>query len=119
MRGVVKPLTPHAQTRHRDGAASIGRGKGTPEGKVGAGMPQERIRHSSGNVFQDLGFAGEEAENLRVRADLMIALSELIEERGLTQAQAAQLLGVSQPRVSDLVRGKIDRFSVDTFSGCS
>jgi predicted XRE-type DNA-binding protein len=41
-------------------------------------------------------------------------LSELIEERGLTQAQAAQLFGVSQPRVSDLVRGKIDRFSVDS-----
>ena len=44
----------------------------------------------------------------------MIRLSQLIETRGLTQAQAAILLGVTQPRISDLVRGKIDRFSIDT-----
>ena len=44
----------------------------------------------------------------------MIRLSKLIESRGLTQAQAAVLFGVTQPRISDLVRGKIDRFSVDT-----
>jgi predicted XRE-type DNA-binding protein len=69
---------------------------------------------SSSNVFRDLGFEFEEAENLRVRADLMIALSKLIEDRGLTQLKAAKLFGVSQPRVSDLVRGKIERFSVDT-----
>lgn len=73
-----------------------------------------RVRRSSGNVFRDLGFAAEEAENLRVRADLMIHLTKLIKKRRLTQAQAARLLGVSQPRVSDRVRGKIDRFSVDS-----
>jgi predicted XRE-type DNA-binding protein len=44
----------------------------------------------------------------------MIELTKLIEARGLTQAAAAKLLGVTQPRVSDLVRGKLDRFSVDT-----
>ena len=44
----------------------------------------------------------------------MIRLSELIEARGLTQTQAAALFGVTQPRISDLVRGKIDRFSIDT-----
>lgn len=77
-------------------------------------MTEEAVHRSSGNVFQDLGFASEEAENLRVRAELMIAASELIHERGLTQTEAAELFGVSQPRVSDLVRGKIDRFSVDT-----
>lgn len=64
-------------------------------------------------MFRDLGFDAEEAENLRVRADLMIELSRIIEARGLTQAAAAKLLGVTQPRVSDLVRGKIDRFSID------
>jgi predicted XRE-type DNA-binding protein len=74
----------------------------------------KRVHRSSGNVFRDLGFAPREAENLRVRADLMIQLTRLIEERGLTQSAAAKLLRVSQPRVSDLVRGKIDRFSVDT-----
>lgn len=73
-----------------------------------------RVRHSTGNVFKDLGFPAEEAENLRIRADLMIRLAEVIEERGLTQAKAAKLLGVTQPRVSDLLRGKIQLFSVDS-----
>ena len=73
-----------------------------------------KIRRSTGNVFRDLGFSVEEATNLKVRSDLMIRLSKLIEARGLTQAQAAELFGVTQPRVSDLVRGKIDRFSIDT-----
>ena len=73
-----------------------------------------RIRRSSGNVFRDLGFDTHEAENLRVRADLMIDLVQLIRTRSLTQARAAKLLKVTQPRISDLVRGKIDRFSIDS-----
>ena len=73
-----------------------------------------KVRRSTGNVFRDLGFSREEAENLKVRTDLMIQLSKLIQARRLTQAQAAALFGVTQPRVSDLVRGKIDRFSIDT-----
>ncbi|MGH7964584.1 MAG: helix-turn-helix domain-containing protein [Candidatus Binatia bacterium] len=73
-----------------------------------------RMHRSSGNVFRDLGFADDEAENLRIRSDLMIRLSKLIEERGLTQAQAAKLLGVTQPRISALRRGKIQLFSVDS-----
>jgi predicted XRE-type DNA-binding protein len=73
-----------------------------------------KIRRSTGNVFRDLGFSEEEATNLKMRMDLMIRLGALIEARGLTQAKAAELFGVSQPRISDLVRGKIDRFSVDT-----
>ena len=54
------------------------------------------------------------AENLRLRSALMIALKEQIERRGWTQADAARRLGVTQPRVSDLMRGKIDRFGLDT-----
>ncbi len=73
-----------------------------------------KLRRSSGNVFRDLRFRADEAENLKLRADLMIELRKLIERRRLTQVQAAALLGVTQPRISDLVRGKIDRFSVDT-----
>ena len=73
-----------------------------------------KVRRSSGNVFRDLGFSREDAENLKMRTDLMIQLSKLIQARGLTQAEAADLFGVTQPRVSDLVRGKIDRFSIDT-----
>lgn len=73
-----------------------------------------RARRSSGNVFRDLGFHPNEAEHLKIRADLMIELTKLIRARGLTQARAARLFGVSQPRISDLVRGKFDRFSVDS-----
>ncbi len=72
------------------------------------------IRRSSGNVFLDLGFDTEEAENLRVRSELMIELAKLVKRRRLTQEKAATLLGVTQPRVSDLTRGKIHRFSVDS-----
>ena len=72
------------------------------------------ITPSSGNVFADLGFGPEEAEHLRIRSDLMIALRKLIEDRRLTQAEAARVFGVTQPRISNLVRGKIDLFSIDT-----
>jgi len=73
-----------------------------------------RIQRSSGNVFRDLGFPDDEAENLKIRTDLMVRLSKLIATRGLTQEQAARVFGVTQPHVSNLVRGKIDRFSIDT-----
>lgn len=73
-----------------------------------------KIVRSSGNVFVDLGFGREEAEHLRVRSTLMAALRKIIESKRITQAQAATLFGVTQPRVSDLVRGKIDLFSIDT-----
>ena len=72
-----------------------------------------KVIPSSGNVFRDLGFGPTEAEHLRIRSDLMAALEKLIDDRKLTQARAAALFGVSQPRVSDLVRGKIDLFSID------
>ena len=73
----------------------------------------KKITPSTGNVFEDLGFPKEEAENLRVRAALMATIRAILEEEGLTQAQAAKLFGVTQPRVSDLVRGKIELFSID------
>ena len=72
-----------------------------------------RLRRSSGNVFRDLGFRSGEAENLRIRSELMARMRKVIQDEGLTQARAARLLGVSQPRVSDLVRGRIDLFSID------
>ena len=73
-----------------------------------------KVRRSTDNVFRDLGFSKEEAENLKIRTNLMSRLSKLLETRRLTQAQAASLFEVTQPRISDLVRGKIDRFSIDT-----
>ena len=76
-------------------------------------MRKEKITKSSGNVFVDLGFPPEEVAILTMRADLMAQLRLLIERKGWTQAQAAAALGVSQSRVSDLVRGKWDKFSLD------
>ena len=73
-----------------------------------------RMRRSSGNVFKDIGFPPKEAANLLIRADLMILLAKTLKERKLTQVRAARLLGVSQPRVSDIVRGRIDLFSIDS-----
>ena len=72
-----------------------------------------RMQRSSGNVFTDLGFPTEEAAHLLIRADLMIDINRLIKKRGLTQRAAAKVLGVTQPRVSALVRGRIDLFSID------
>ncbi len=73
-----------------------------------------QITASSGNVFFDLGFDAEEAAHLEVRSSLMFTIRKLIQDQSLTQAKAAQLLGVTQPRVSDLVRGRIDLFSIDS-----
>jgi len=72
-----------------------------------------KVRRASGSVFRDLGFAEADAENLRIRSELMARLRKLIEDGGFTQARAARLFGVSQPRVSDLVRGRIELFSID------
>ncbi len=72
-----------------------------------------KVTKSGDNIFEDLGFEGAEAENLKLRAQLMRELDSLIHENRLTQGQAAELLGIHQSRVSDLVRGKIDRFSID------
>jgi predicted XRE-type DNA-binding protein len=75
---------------------------------------KEKITRSSGNVFSDLGFPSEEAEYLKIRSTLMIHLRKTIEAKGMKQAEAAKLLGVTQPRVSDLYKGKIHLFSIDT-----
>jgi predicted XRE-type DNA-binding protein len=72
------------------------------------------ITPSTGNVFRDLGFSAEESEHLLVRADLLLQLQKALATRGLTQAQVAKLLHVTQPRVSDLLRGRIDLFSTDS-----
>ncbi len=73
----------------------------------------DALTPSTGNVFEDLGFAPEEAANLAVRSALMGRVREMIEQEGLTQARAARQFGVTQPRISDLVRGKIELFSID------
>lgn len=69
---------------------------------------------SSGNVFADLGFDAEEAANLKLRSQLMIEVDKALIEKNLTQQAAAKALGISQPRVSDLLRGKAEKFTIDS-----
>ena len=64
-------------------------------------------------MYLDVGFPPAEAASLLIRTELMHALDTVITERKLTQAQAGRLLGVSQPRVSDVVRGRLERFTID------
>ena len=68
---------------------------------------------SSGNVFIDLGYSSDEAAILQMRADLMANLRKFIKAKKLTQSKAAEMLGVSQSRVSDLTRGKWEKFSLE------
>jgi len=68
---------------------------------------------SSGNVFEDLGFDAEEATNLKLRSQLMIEIDKALIKKRLTQTAAAKALDISQPRVSDLIRGKVDKFTID------
>jgi predicted XRE-type DNA-binding protein len=72
-------------------------------------MKMQRYR----NVFDALESDPAVAENLKIRSQLMSTLSLHIEKRNLTQREAAELFGVNQPRISDLVRGKIERFTID------
>jgi predicted XRE-type DNA-binding protein len=67
----------------------------------------------SDNVFKDLGFGDEEAGNLKIRADLMIALQKFIKSQNWTQSEAANFFGETQPRISNLMNGDIDRFAID------
>jgi predicted XRE-type DNA-binding protein len=73
-----------------------------------------KITRSSRNVFRDLGFDVEESEHLKIRADLLIQVQKRIAAGGYRQADAAKILSITQPRVSDLLRGRIDLFSSDT-----
>ncbi len=113
-----------SSTRSRSGVGK--RGFGTSQsGARGIGKSQPRGRRtsaerqrpafeaSSGNVYLDLGFSPPEAEYLALRSRLMLMLERLIADRQLTQVDAARVLGVSQPRVSDVVRGRVERFTID------
>ena len=72
-------------------------------------MNQERFA----NVWDAIEDTPEAAENMRLRSILMIALKNHLTHSGMSQAEAAKLFGVTQPRVSDLMRGKINLFSLD------
>lgn len=77
----------------------------------------KNVTESSGNIFLDLGFPPHEAAVMLLRAQLAEALRVWMEQRGLTQAQAAKRLGIAQPRVSEIARGKVELLSLDYLVG--
>ncbi len=72
-----------------------------------------KTEKGSNNVFKDLGFTDAESANLEARSALMILLEKEIKRLKLTQSEVAKLLGVKPPRISELLNGKIDKFSLD------
>jgi len=77
----------------------------------------KKVTESSGNIFLDLGFPPHEAEVLLLRARLAEALHRWIDREQLTQAQASKRLGIAQPRVSEITRGKVELLSLDYLVG--
>ena len=73
----------------------------------------EMIKRSHDSIWDALEDSAELAENMKLRSGLMMALDQHITRAGWSQQDAAAMLGVSQPRISDLVRGKIHLFSLD------
>jgi predicted XRE-type DNA-binding protein len=105
---VREAITQGPKARRGIGPRSI-QGFDAGEGKT---MSNKLKRtHGTGNVFADLGFNPEESDNLLLRAQLMSRIRD--EARGLTQREAAAVFNVSQPRLNDVLRGKIDKFSLD------
>jgi predicted XRE-type DNA-binding protein len=76
---------------------------------------ENEVTRGSGNVFADLELP--EPEEVRARADLLRLITRIIQHRHLTQSEAAELLGTNQPTVSDLMRGKLSRFSLERLIG--
>lgn len=72
-----------------------------------------KIENGSGNVFRDIGFPPGEAHNLLLRAEMMMRIEEYVRKSGLTQQAAARVLGVTQPRLNQLLKRKIELFSLD------
>ena len=72
-----------------------------------------KITEGSDNVFRDIGFGEVEAENLKLRSDLMIRIEKYVKQSDMTQAEAARELGITQPRLNQLLKGKIQLFSLD------
>ena len=72
-----------------------------------------KMERGSGNVFLDIGFPPDEAQNLHLRSDLMSRIERNVRSSGLTQKECAARMGVTQPRLNDLLKRKIDKFSLD------
>jgi predicted XRE-type DNA-binding protein len=84
-----------------------------PRRKTDARVADKRVIPGSGNVFVDLGFDVAEARVMALRVELMVRLRERLQEEGYTQVEAAKRLGVTQPRISALLKGTWQEFSID------
>ena len=74
---------------------------------------KEQMIKGQDNIFEDLGFEPDEAANLKIRADLILDLQKYIKKQGWTQQEAADFFTETQPRISNLMNGDIERFSID------
>lgn len=77
-------------------------------------MKKKAVKHitpADGNIFADLKL--KDAENLKLRAQLMVEIRRYIEENDLTQAAAAKAMGITQPRLNDVVKGRIEKCTID------
>ena len=72
-----------------------------------------KMVRGSGNVFLDLGYSREDAQNLILRSELMSRIERYVRASGLSQNDCAARMGVTQPRLNDLLKAKIDKFSLD------
>ncbi len=80
---------------------------------VTVGRPGDPDYEEFDSIWESLGFSPLECASLEARSQLMMQIREIIREHGWTQAAAAKRCGVSQPRINDLMRGRIDKFSID------
>ena len=71
------------------------------------------VTPSGSNIFEELGFSGQEATKLKIKAQLMCSISEWIKDEELKQEEASHVLHVTRPRVSDVMRGKTSKFTID------
>jgi len=94
-------------------AGSVSKQRKNATSKRKSKSASKSVVKGSSNVFEDLGFDQAEAANLKIRADLMLDLRRHIQKSGWTQTQAAEFFGETQPRISNLLKGEISRFSVD------
>ncbi|MGH8124035.1 MAG: helix-turn-helix domain-containing protein [Rudaea sp.] len=81
--------------------------------KIDSRWNDSRVIKGSGNVFVDLGFDEAEAQVMALRAEVMIRMEQYLKAQGWTQAEAARRLGITQPRVSRLTKGRWQDFSLD------
>ena len=73
-----------------------------------------KLEKGSGNIFKDLGFSDEEAASMHARGQLAIEIRKIIEANGWSQRQAAKEMGIAQPRIAEIMKMRIEHFTIDT-----